>query len=155
MFCFRRLPMETQLLIVEGIWGSGKTTLVDTLKRHLSEVGLPIRTIYDEAPVTPVTNGRLQREECFRPGVERLDQLVMEIQHSGEIALLEAPFLNCALLHFVLCNLEPARSVGKTLNSRNGLRHFTQSLIHLYHSNTDIQLDENLRSSGRGMEKRS
>lgn len=98
--------IPTQLIVVDGPWGSGKTTTLQVLCLHLRSLGLPIRTVLDDTSPHPLWDEtRSDPNTVVAQAVRRWTRFVGECAQGKRVTLLESGFLNGTGQGFVEADL--------------------------------------------------
>lgn len=142
---------RSQLIIVEGIWGAGKTSLMDNLHASYKARGVPVDTIYESDPRHPCFDSNFcSVEELIATATQRLNQIIDDRAASGAGVLLEAPILNSTLQHLILCNRPEDESAERALGIAQRFPPSHTKLIHLVHQDTEKSWQEICTIRGPG-----
>lgn len=131
--------LDTQLLLIEGIWGSGKSTTTQNLYLHLTQQGFTARRLFDEAdadhPCYEV--GDSDPQAFTRTFSERWANLIEEARcDEGLMLLLESPFLNGAVQYFIQHGMPDRAVIEHTLALARQVLPLRPTMIHLYSPDT-------------------
>jgi len=124
--------IPTKLVVVDGPWGSGKTTTLQVLYVHLRSLGIPIRTIRDDTSPHPLWDEtRADPRTVVAQAVGRWTAFVGECARGDSATLLESGFLNGTGQGFVEAGLSRDEAARGMLRISEIARPLEPVLIYL------------------------
>jgi hypothetical protein len=149
------------IIFIEGIAGSGKSSVAHRLGLHLRELGASVRWHFghdDDHPIYPsgqthnyVTAMPLaERIEIGRSVLERWKELAARLSGTHQIVILEGVFLQAVIDHYQLLNLKMAQAMDHIMEVQRLLESLDPLVIYFFQRDPSAALVRILRERGAG-----
>jgi hypothetical protein len=142
------------LIIVEGLTGSGKSTMAHFIARQLGYQGIDADWVHEgECPhpvLADVDDDDI--EDYMQEMLPRWKSYVAEIQASRRVAIVEACFLNNLIETLFIHNVERNTIVQYALELETVMQALNPALVYLVQPNVPQALVRNFSNRGKGFE---
>jgi deoxyadenosine/deoxycytidine kinase len=142
------------LIIVEGLTGSGKSTMAHFIARQLWYQGVDADWVHEgECPHPVLADVDDDDIENYMQGMlPRWKSYVAEIQASGRVSIVEACFLNNLIETLFIHNVDRNRIVQYASELETVMQALNPALVYLVQPNVPQALERNFRNRGKGFE---
>jgi len=127
--------LDTKLILVEGLPGSGKSTTAQYIALQVKENGLPTRWFHEAEKPHPIrVQDVLQRdgiEEFVVRSISNWQSFIDEMEGSGEITVLEAMLFQSTVGLLFSCDMQRKRIIDIVLRIQEITRRLDPVLIYL------------------------
>ena len=141
------------LIIVEGLTGSGKSTMAHFIARQLVYQGVDADWVHEgECPHPVLADIDDGIERTMQKMLERWESYVTETLASGRVTIVEACFLNNLIETLFTRNVERSTIVQYALQLETVMQVLNPALVYLVQPNVRQALERNFRNRGKGFE---
>jgi hypothetical protein len=145
--------IDSKLIIVEGLTGSGKSIMAHFIARQLQYNGIPASWVHEaEVPHPLSIDIESSIEDYMSEMLERWSAYVALIESSGEVIVIEASFFNNLIDDLLIHNVERSRisQYGEALQAI--IEPLNPFLVYLVQEDVGGALRRNFANRGKGFE---
>jgi thymidylate kinase len=141
------------LIIVEGLTGSGKSTMAHFIARQLWYQGVDADWVHEgESPHPVLADDEDGIGKYMQKMLARWESYVTRIQASGRVTIVEACFLNNLVETLFTHNVERNRIVQYALELETVMQALNPALVYLVQPDVPQALERNFSNRGKGFE---
>ena len=146
--------IDTKLINIEGIWGSGKTTSLIVLSRHLIQHGIPAEMHWDEEVDNPV----LAKHLVYAPsktdlGVEAWERFSGDLERSRDVAVMEGALFNVPMTALLTKGYDEGQIIDYCRRTFEAAKEINPVLFYLRHSDVASGWNATCKKRGEGWRK--
>jgi len=126
--------IDTKLIIIDGIWGSGKTATLIVLSRHLNQCGIQSRTYKDDDPHNSALREYFDAAPSeVDPNVDGWERFSEELRRSNEVAVMESGLFNCPMMSLLINGYNTNQIIDYCLRVFETVKESNPVILHLQH----------------------
>jgi hypothetical protein len=145
--------IDSKLIIVEGLTGSGKSIMAHFIARQLQYNGIPASWVHEAEEPHPLSiDIKTSIEDYMQEMLERWAVYVECVDSSDEVTVIEASFFNNLIEDLLIHNVERSRIVqyGEALQAI--IKPLNPFLVYLVQEDVGSALAHNFANRGKGFE---
>ena len=142
---------ENKLILVEGLSGSGKSTIAHFIARQLQHNGIKVNWFHEGERLHPIS---MDVESCVESYMtemlEKWTTLVKQMGPSGEVTVIEARFFCNVIESLLIHNVERSRIVQYGDGLQEIIEPLNPALVYLAPKDIARAFEQNFRNRGEG-----